>query len=74
MDTALLLIAIYLQTMFHFNPLSTFKDMAQTCIHYEKWLWGDNSIHIQNRIMVLGFRPSPHCHLSINQVSFKCQQ
>jgi len=39
-----------------------------------KWLWGNNSINMQGRIMVLGFCPSPHCHLSINQVSFKCQQ
>jgi len=41
---------------------------------YEKWLWGDNTVNIQNRIMVLGFRPSTHCHLSIYQVWFKCQQ
>ena len=34
----------------------------------KKWLWGDNSINIQGRIMVLGFCPFPHCHLSINQV------
>ena len=35
---------------------------------------GDNSINIQGRIMVHGFCPSPHCHLSIYQVLFKWQQ
>ena len=45
--------------------------MAWTGIHYEKWLWGDNSLKIQGMIMVLGFCPFPHCHLSINQVLFK---
>jgi len=56
-----------------FDPFCTFQDIAmQTNNHYEKWLWGDNSINIQGRIMLLGF--CPHCHLSINQVSFKCQQ
>ena len=50
--------------------LSTFQDMARTNINYGKWLWGHNSINIQGRIMVLGYCPSPHCHLSINQVSF----
>jgi len=29
---------------------------------------------MQGRIMVLGFCPSSHCHLSIYQVLFKCQQ
>ena len=48
--------------------------MAPTGIHYEKWLWGDNSINIQGLIIVLEFCLSPHCHLSINQVSFQCQQ
>jgi len=38
-----------------------------------KWLWGDNSINIQGRIMVLVHCPFPHCYLSINQVSFKFQ-
>jgi len=40
----------------------------------EKWLWGDNSIHIQGMNMVLVHCPSTHCHLSINQVSFICRQ
>jgi len=31
---------------FHFNPICTFQDMAQTGIHYEKneWLRGDNAV------------------------------
>ena len=41
---------------------------------WKKWLRGDNSINIQGRIMVLKHYPSPHCHLSINQVSFQWQQ
>ena len=34
--------------------------------YYEKkkWLWGDNTVNIQGRIMVLGFCPFPHCRLS----------
>ena len=28
-------------------------------------LRGGNSVYIHGRIMVLGFFPSPHCHLSI---------
>mgnify|MGYP007133519434 CR=1 FL=1 len=61
---------------FHFNPFCTFQDMAFTSIHYEqnKWLMGDNLINIQGRIMVLVHWPSPHCHLSINQVSFQSLQ
>jgi len=27
---------MYLLTKFHFNPICTFQDMAQTGIHYEK--------------------------------------
>ena len=46
----------------------TFQDTALTGNNYEKWLWGDNSINIQGRIMVHGYCPSPHCHLSIYQV------
>jgi len=38
--------------------------MAQTSIHYEKWLWGDNSININGRIMVLVYCPFSYCHLS----------
>ena len=41
--------------------------MARTGNNYEKW-----SINIQGRIMVLGFCPSPYCHLYIHQVLFKC--
>jgi len=37
----------------------------------KKWLRGVNTINIQGRIMVLVFCPSPHSHLSINQVSLK---
>ena len=33
-------------------------------------LRGDNSINIQGRIMVLGFCPSSHCHLSICNTKF----
>jgi len=44
-----------------FQSICTFQDMAQTGIHYEnnKWLWGDNYVNIQGRIMVLGHCPSP---------------
>jgi len=62
---------IYLQTKFNINHFCAFKDMARTDIHKETWLRGDNSINIQGRIIVLGFCHSAHCHLSINQVSFK---
>jgi len=48
--------------------------MAWTGIHYDKWLRGDNTVNILYRIMVLGFCPSPHCHLSTYQVWFKCQK
>jgi len=34
----------------------------------KKWLWGDNSINIQGRIMVLVHCTFSHCHLSTNQV------
>jgi len=33
---------------------------------------GDNSVNMQGRIMVLGFCPFPHCHLSIS-VLFRSQ-
>ena len=36
-----------------------------------KWLWGDNSVNIQGRIMILVHCTPSHCHLSINQVSFQ---
>ena len=36
-----------------------------------KWLWGDNTVNIQGRIMVLVHCPSSHWHLSIKQVSFQ---
>ena len=44
---------------------------GQACIKNYKWLQGDNSIHIQRRIMVRVHCPSTYCHLSIYQVSFK---
>ena len=47
--------------------------MTRTDIHYEKQLTGDNSINIQGSIMIPVHCPSPHCHLSINQVSFNVQ-
>jgi len=50
LSSAAPLINIYICTMFNFN-----QDMAQTGIHYEKnkWLWGDNSVNIHGRTMVL---------------------
>jgi len=65
---ALPLTAIYLLTKFHFNTFCTFQDMARTGNTHNKWLWGDNTVNIQSMIMVLGFCPSPNCHLSTNQV------
>ena len=38
---------------FNFNPFCTFQDMTRTGNHYEKWLWGDNTINIQSMNMVL---------------------
>ena len=38
---------------FNFTPFCTFQDMTRTGNHYEKWLWGDNTIHIQSRTVVL---------------------
>jgi len=38
--TALPLIYIYLCTKFNLNPFSTFQDMAQTGIYYEKLVMG----------------------------------
>ena len=32
-----------------------------------KWLWGDNYVNIQDRIMIIVHCPSSHRHLSINQ-------
>jgi len=37
----------------------------------KKWLWGDNSVNIEEMINVLMHCPVPHCYLSINQVSFR---
>ena len=39
---------------------------GQASIMTNTKLRGDNSISIQGRIMVLGFCPSSHCHISIN--------
>jgi len=46
--------------------------MARISNHYEgkKWLMGDNSVNILDRIMVLVHCPSSVCHLSINQTIF----
>ena len=58
--------------MFNFNPFSTSQDMARMSNHYEKkWLWEDNSVEIQGRIMVLAHCPHLNCHLPINQVSLQ---
>ena len=43
----------------------------QESIIKNKWLWGDNSVNIQGRSMVLVHCPSSYCHLPINQVSFQ---
>jgi len=37
----------------------------------KKWLWGENYVNIQGRIVALVQCPSSHCHLSINQVSLQ---
>jgi len=36
LSSALPVIIIYVCTKFNFNPFSTFQDIAQTGIHYEK--------------------------------------
>ena len=46
-------------------------DRHQLC---KIWLMGDNYVAIQGMIMVLVYATSTHCHISINQVSFKCQE
>jgi len=43
---------------------------GQATIMKKKWLQGDSSVNLQGMVMVLGFRPSTHCHLSIYQVLF----
>ena len=65
------LLSIYKPSFDHFDLFGTFKDMAWTGIHYEKWLRGDNSINTKGRIMVLVHSPFSHCHLTTNQVSLK---
>ena len=54
-----------------FQSFFTFQDMVWTGIQYEnnKWLRGDNYVNIQGMILVLVHDTSPHCHLSIYQVS-----
>ena len=59
---------IYVRTKFHFNPFSTFQDMARTGIHYEKLIVKEITVSKLGRIMVLVHCPSSHCHLSIDQV------
>ena len=44
---------------------------VQASVINNKWLRGDNSIHIQGKYMVLVHCPSSDCHLYIYQVSFK---
>jgi len=39
-----------------------------------KWFREDNSVNIQDMIMVLVYYPSSQFHLSINQVSFQSLQ
>jgi len=46
LPSAIPLTVIYLLIKFHFNLFSTWQDMARIGIHYEKWLWGENSINI----------------------------
>ena len=72
LSSVLPLINIYVCTKFNFNPFVLFKIWpAQSSIMKNKCLWGDSSVNIQGRIMVLVHCPSPHCHLSINQVSIQ---
>jgi len=47
LSSAAPLINIYLCTMFNFNPFCNFQDMAQTGHYGQKWLKGDNYVHIQ---------------------------
>ena len=67
---------IYVWNKLNSNPFCIFQDVAKSgqMIIMKKWLKGDNSIHLQGMIMVLVHWPTPHCHLSINKVSFKCHQ
>jgi len=71
LSSALPFINIYVCTKLNFDLFGTFQDMARTGIHYDKWLWGDNSTSIKGMIMVLEHCPFSHCHLSTNHVSFK---
>jgi len=41
---------------------------GQAFIMKKKLIWGDNSVNIQDRIIVLVHCPFSHCHLSTNQV------
>ena len=52
-------------------PFVLFRIWPRKATILRIWLRSDNSINIQGRIMVLGFCPSSHCHLSINQVLFQ---
>ena len=74
LSTVLPVINIYACSQLNFTFTCTFKDMARTGNTYDKWLRGDNSTDMQGMIMVIGFCHSPHCHPSIYQVLFKCQQ
>ena len=44
-----------------FQSLCTFQDMTRTGNTYKKWLWGDNTINIQGRTMVLVHSTASHC-------------
>jgi len=44
--------------------------IGQASIMKKKWLWGDNSVNMQDRFIVVVHCPFPHCYLSINQVSY----
>jgi len=56
LSSVLPLINIYVCTKFNFDLFGTFQDM--TSIMKNTWLWGDNSVNIQGRIMVLVHFPS----------------
>ena len=72
LSSALSLFNIYVCTKFNFNPFVLSKIWPRhTSIMTNTKLRGDNSINIHGMIIAIGFRPSFHCHLSINQVLFQ---
>ena len=52
-------------------PFLLNKIWAGQATTMKTWLWGNNSVNIQERIIVLVHCPFSHCHISINQVSFQ---